>query len=170
LNGFPALGTRTTNPFFSAMKTASNFPSAAYTLFFVASQTTGASVDDSGGIFMIWAGNTRIGRNGSFNAASVFLDSTAIGVSGTVNNDQFYTYMIRGAANALEVEINGAASGISGLAGDTPIPSVLQIFQSQAGTLTANKKFVQIVAYERELDDAEVGQVTTYLKDKYGHY
>lgn len=151
------------------MKTDSNLPlSNGVTIFMVAAQNVSGLSPDGQGVFLEYALDSEIKRDGSTTDVLSTLNSDSVG-SESITDGVFYTMVVKTDGTDSTLYINGVSVG-SGTAFSAPTEQPLYIFQNHLNANTGNKMIATIICYTKLVDDTERGQLETYLQETYNHY
>lgn len=165
LNGLPVVALKS-NASQGRMTTAANFPFVTgATIFMVAAQV---NVSDASGTFVNYSLGSAIERNVSGSGIAADLNGATL-VSGAATDGTYYTIRTMANATNLTLYMNGTLQN-TGTIGTAITQQPFNIFQMNDGSNNGNKKFAEIVVYNRLLTLSECATVESYLKTKYAHY
>lgn len=165
LNGLPVVALKS-NAAQARMTTAANFPfTTGATIFLVAAQV---NTNDASGTFVNYSLGSAIERNVSGSGITADLNGATL-VSGAATDGTYYTIRTMANATNLTLYMNGTLQN-TGTIGTAVTQQPFNIFQMNDGSNNGNKKFAEIVVYNRLLSLSECATVESYLRTKYAHY
>lgn len=168
INGLPVMALKTGGAQ-GRMKTDSNVPiSNGVTIFTVASQAVSGLSPDGQGVFLEFASDSELKRNGSSSEVLSTLNADSVG-NFAITDGVFYTFTIEADSADSSLFVNGNLEG-GGSAFSAPSEQPFYIFQNHLNSNTGNKQFAQIIVYERILSTLEKSQIESYLQETYNHY
>lgn len=147
---------------------AENVPNGNMTIFIVGSQSIASSplADTNGSFIYTDTDSTNILRNGSGNAIKSPSSGSLLSIAAT--NGTFYSirYLVTGSTRSLSLNNGTPLTDTQTPPGDS---NVLTVFDDGFGNY-GNKQIAEIVFYSRALNGTEIGEVETYLNNKYNLY
>ncbi len=170
VNSLPVIALKSGSGTQGRMKTAEVFPFVdEATIFLVASQEINGDQGDSQGVFIEYASDSEIKRNGTSDAVLSTLNADSVG-GGAISDATFYLVrVVVTDGTDSELFINGVSVG-SGTAFAGVAQQEFFIFQNHNLANTGSKQFAAIIPYTRALNGTEIGQVETYLNNKFNLY
>lgn len=167
INGSSVIALKSGGGTQARMVTADPFPIVdGATIFIVACQSL-IEQGDTQGVFLEYAQDCEIKRNGSSVEGSLNADTID---TASVTDDVFYTIAVKTNGTDLSLYLNGALHGSGSSFFGPAVQQEFYIFQKHGNANTGNKQIAEIIAYTRELDTDEIASAHSYLRTEYNHY